>query len=426
MTQRSIFGLLAAAALFASAGVVSAQAPGLAAMCKDRKPCTLVKTTPAGADAQGRAIAVIELNLGKKNPENDGGNERFDCRPFMREFWVRVAGVPEPTRFLSLCNDGYGSASVGEDDIKIRANRFVHSQQGGSAWRWNNGKTVQLSPLRVLSEESCSYHNVNIGYSITRWDWQNFAGDRRWLPQACKENDPRAKKEIDWCDARMATHRHALIPRLDGAMPAGAPAHLGSCASAFDESGQKGYVTFGKPRAGGAQFRVLMISGRDLVVTVSDTAFVTGGASWLNDDHVELWHGQDRSNLSCDETKVKLAQWAITLDGKVHHGAGDSASPPEVVARSARTVAGRQQVTLHLRLQKLEENEEDYLRGLTVVYSKAEGGKQARLTATSQIKRGDETTLGSINKIDAKAARCEVREGQLDLVESGSPALLAD
>src|SRR5688572_11509269 len=103
MRQRSIFGLLAAAAAFASAGTASAQAPGLAAMCKDRKPCTLVKTTPAGTDAQGRAISVIELNLGKKNPENDGGDERFNCRPFQREFWVRVAGMPEPKRFLSLC-----------------------------------------------------------------------------------------------------------------------------------------------------------------------------------------------------------------------------------------------------------------------------------------------------------------------------------
>ncbi len=92
------------------------------------------------------------------------------------------------------------------------------------------------------------------------------------------------------------------------------------------------------------------------------------------------------------------------------------------MARTARTVAGRQQVTLHLRLPQAE----DYLRALAVVYSKSEGGRQARLTATSPVKRGDETSLSSVYKIDAKAARCAVSNGQLDLVESGRAALLSE
>jgi hypothetical protein len=422
--------ILGFAVLLMAAGIGTAAAQArtdIAAMCKDRKPCTLVKATPAGTDAQGRALTVVELNLGTKNPDNDGGDERFNCRPYAQEYWLRVAGVAEPRRLLSLCNDGYGASGVGEDDVKIRANRMIHSQQGGSAWRWNGAKTIQLSPLRVLSEESCSYHNVNIGYSVRRWDWQRLAGEQRWFPQACKDNDPRAdeNRRPDWCDVGKATHRHALIPRLDGALSAGSQAHLGSCASAFDESGQRGTVIFGKPRPGGAEFRVLMVSGNDLVVTVTDTAFATGAASWLNDDHIELWLGQDHSNLSCHEAKFKLVQWAIGLDGKVHHGAGDRAAPPEVASRSARSVGGRQQVTLHLRLPTLKDPE-DYLRALTVVYSKSEGGKQARLTATSPIKRGDDHTLSSVHRIDAKGARCAIRDGQLDLVENGLPAILGE
>lgn len=410
--------------IIASAGSASAQTrPDIAAMCGDRKPCTLVKATPAGKDAQGRALAVVELNLGKKNPDNDGGDERFNCRPYAREFWVRIAGVAEPRRILSLCNDGYGASGVGEDDISIRPNRMIHGQQGGSAWRWNGAKTIQLSPLRVLSETSCSYHNVNIGYSATTWDWQRLAGAMRWFPQACKRVDENARP--DWCDLGKATHRHAMIPRFDGALAAGAQAHLGSCASAFDESGPNGYVIFGKPRRGGAEFRVLMISGNDLIVTVTDTAFATGGASWINDDHVELWIGQDHSRLSCDEGRVKLAQWAIGLDGQVHHGAGDSASPPQVASRQARSVGGRQQITLHIRLPHLADPY-DFFRAVTVVFSKSEGGKQARLTATSPIKRGDDHTLSSFYKIDAKAMRCAVRDGQLDLVEYGLPAILGE
>lgn len=420
--------ILGAAVLFtvANAAVAAAQArTDVAPMCKDRKPCSLVAATPAGKDAQGRALIVVELNLGPKNPDNDASDERFNCRPYAREFWLWTAGAAEPRRVLALCNDGYGASGVGEDEIKIQANRMVHSQYGGSAWRWNIGRTIELSPLRVLSEESCSYHNVNIGYSLSRWDWQRLAGERRWYPQACKDGDKRAdeKTRPDWCDARRATHRHALIPRLDGAMPAGALAHLGSCAAAFDESGQRGFVTFGKPRPRGAELRVLMTSARDLVVSVTDTAFATGAASWLADDHVELWIGTDQSGLSCSDSKIKLAQWAIGLDGKVHHGAGDKAGPPAVAARAARTDGGRRQVTLHIRLPAIEN---DYLRAVTVVFSKSEGGRQARLTATSPIRRGDETTLSSVYRLEPKAARCAVRAGQLDLVESGLPALLGE
>jgi hypothetical protein len=159
--------ILGAASLliFTSAAVASAQGrTDIATLCKDRKPCTLVKPTPAGKDAQGRALTVIELNLGPKNPDNDGGNERFNCRPYGREFWVRTAGVAEPRRVLSLCNDGYGASGVGEDEVKI------------------------------------------------------------------------------------------------------------------GPKGQRGFVTFGKPRPRGAELRVLMTSGRDLVVSVSDTAFATGAA----------------------------------------------------------------------------------------------------------------------------------------------------
>ncbi len=406
----------------ANLNTARAEVPSIADVCKERKPCTLVKATPAGKDAQGHALTVVELNLGKKNPDNDSADERFNCRPYAREIWLRAAGAGEPKRILALCNDGYGAASVGEDDIKVRVNRLIHVQQGGSAWRWSNGRTIELSPLRVLSEESCNYHNINIGYAVTRWDWRRFAGERRWFPQACKEDDAREKTRPNWCDVARATRRHAVIPRLDGAMPAGEPVHLGSCASAFDESGQRGFVIFGKPRAAGAELRVLMVSNREIVISVSDRSFTAGAANWINDDHVELWIGQDQSGLSCNEPRIKLSQWAIGLDGKVQHAAGATAGAPELVGRAARAVAGRQQVTLRLRLPEVE----DYLRALTVVFSKSEGGKQVRLTATSPVKRGDETTLSSVYPINARAARCAVRDGQLDILESGRAELLAE
>lgn len=413
------------AVLLCLGGTVAAAAQDrtdIAAMCGARKPCTLVQATPAGNDAQGRALTVVEIDLGSKNPDGDGPTA---CRPYAREFWLRTAGVAHPRRVLALCNDGYGASGVGEDEIAIAPNRMLHTQYGGSAWRWHEKRTIELSPLRVLTEQSCSYHNVNIGYSVSIWDWRHFAGERHWYPQACTDGDKRTdgKTRPDWCDARGATHHQALVPRLDGAMPAGALAHLGSCAATFDESGQRGYVLTGKPRANGAELRVLMTSARDLMVSVSDAAFASGAETLLGDDHVELWIGTDHSGLGCNGSRFKLARWAIGLEGKVQHADGDAAGPPEVVARAARTVGGRRQVTLHIRLAAADN---DYLRTVTVGFSKGVDGKTARLTATSPVRRGDETTLSSIWKIEPKGARCEVRGGQLDLVETGLPALLGE
>ena len=75
---------------------------------------------------------------------------------------------------------------------------------------------------------------------------------------------------------------------------------------------------------------------------------------------------------------------------------------------------------------RLPATEDDYLRAVTVVFSKSAGGKQVRLTATSPVKRGDEATLSSVYKVEPKAARCAVHAGQLDLVESGLPAILGE
>ena len=161
----------------------------------------------------------------------------------------------------------------------------------------------------------------------------------------------------------------------------------------------------------------------DRSTAYADTAFATGAASWLADDHFELWIGTDQSGLSCNDPTIKLSQWGIGLDGRINHGSGDRAGAPEFVARAESSVGGRKQVTLHLRLPAIEN---DYQRAVTVVFSKSEGGKQARLTATSPVKRGDETTLSSVRKLDTKAARCQVRDGQLDLVESGLPAILGE
>jgi hypothetical protein len=406
-----------AVALVTLAGAAQAQTD-IADLCKRRTPCGLVAATPAGKDAQGRVLTVIELNLGQKQDENRP--HRSECDPYRREFWLRVDGVAEATRIFELCNDGYGAASVGEDEVEIGENRLVHKRNGGSAWRWDVARTIQLSPLRVLTEGHCSYHNIAPGFTTTQWDWRRLTGETRWTPKRC--NARGGDDDEVGCDPPKATRRFINIPRLEGALEraGGKRLHLGSCAALIDESGQRGYVLFGSPRAGGAELRALLISNRDLIVSVTDEAFTTAAPSWVNTDHVELWLGHGRTSLECENEKpANLRQWGIGLDGKVNAGHGNPRTAPRVIARLERKVGARTQVTLHLFLP-------EEVDSLTLAYSKSGGGRQRRLVATSAIRRTDATTLGGLWRVDTKAVVCAEKDGALELTDTGLPAILED
>ena len=388
-----------------------AAAQSVADLCTGRAPCSLVETKSAGKDAQGRALTVVEINLGEQN--DDG----FKCRPYRREFWLRVDGVAQPQRILELCNDGYGASGVGEDDITIKANLLEHHQMGGSAWRWSVGYSIQLSPLRVLDEAHCSYHNIAPGFTAYTWDWTRFAGERRWSPKACNTKPADDDVEVG-CDSGKVLRSYIPIAQLEGAFErVGRRLHLGTCSTAIDESGQRGFLLHGTGRANGTELRALLISKRDLVVTVTDTRFITGAASWLNEDHVELWLGDYHADLACPGERNNLRQWGIGLDGKINAAHGNPRTGPRLVARMQRTVNGRQQVTLHLLLP-------DDVTGITLAYSKAENGRQSRLVATSKLDRADGTTIGGSLRVDPKGVHCGERNGQLDLIDTGLPALL--
>jgi hypothetical protein len=413
----------AAILVIALPSAADAQGADIAELCKRRSPCAVVEAKPAGRDTQGRALTVIELNLGKKNPENTSGDERFDCRPFRREFWLRVEGVAPAQRIFDFCNDGYGAAGVGDDEVETGNNRLVHARNGGSAWRWDVKRTIQLSPLRVLTEAHCSYHNIAPGFTTSVWDWQRFAGEARWTPKRCAPaRTPAEEEEELGCTPEKATRRYLPIPMLEGALKraGGKLLHLGSCAAAIDEGGQRGFVIHGTPRAGGAELRALMASKRDLIVTVTDDGFARGAASWVNDDHLELWLGHGRANLECENDKpADLRQFGIGFDGRVHAGYGNARKPPRVVARLERKLGTRSQVTLHLLLA-------EEVDGLTLVYSKSANGRQVRLVATSPIRRTDPTTLGGTWIVAPGGVACAERNGQLDLIDSGLPELLKE
>jgi hypothetical protein len=408
---------LAAADTVLSAADAAAQVrldPALVpALCAGRAPCRAAGVNPAG-QAEGGPLVVVELDLGPKPKDGD----EPPCRPYRREFWLIGGGRP-PAKILDFCNEGYGASGVGEDTVTIAPNRLTHARVGGSAWRWETVRVLRLSPLAAVSETTCSYHTLSKGFVETRWDWTAFRGEARMRPRQCNDDAPGSLG----CEPAEATRRSLPIPVLEipNEALAGA-AHLGSCALALDESGQRGRIVHGRPKPGGAAIRLLMLDDRRLLVTVVDRDFATGGATWVHDDHLEIWTGENPFEGACEKSAAAaMRQWSVRLaDGRVDRGHGAGGTPPKVLRRTEDREGERKRVTF------LIEFAEHATLGLAVMFSKAENGKQARMVATSAVRRGDATTLGGKFPVPAGGARCAAKNGALDLVETGNAKVALD
>lgn len=111
-----------------------------AAMCQARKTCVVAPLHDAGR-AAGGTLGVAELHFGLADKPDDAPDEGciagdYETRDGGVEYWL-LEGDAAPRLILQLCNDGYGAAGVGEDEVTIADNRFVHRQYGGSASRWD-------------------------------------------------------------------------------------------------------------------------------------------------------------------------------------------------------------------------------------------------------------------------------------------------
>ncbi len=377
-------------------------------LCAARKPCKLQAVEPAGKIAGGRPITVIELNLGTQPRGRKVTNPRFGCRPYRREFWLISPGIPQ--RLLDLCNDGYGAAGLGEDVVDFDDNELTHEQSGGSAWRWSRSKEIQLWPLRMRKQSSCSFHTGAPGFQYKRWDWTRFTGQGAYaVTNRCRKPGP--NEEQGACELGKANGRYVLIPKI--AMTVEGAPFLGSCAATIDASGQRGFVVFGKPTGRSVpSVKALLISDRELLVTVTDREFREGGRSWVHDDHLEIWQGLPIATDKCSEAKKRMMQWGVRISDARIFADHERAEALVLLSRQRKRENGLVIASFRFRLEYKAE-------GITVVYSKAAGRRQRMLIATSRIKRRDPTSLGEAYTIPRGAARCELRDGKLDVVRSG-------
>jgi hypothetical protein len=357
-------------------------------VCGKRPGCSVKDTTPAI-----KGHEVVELSLGPRDPEEGPACEQ-------REWWLRRPGKPV-AKLLEACNDGYGAAGIGEEEVEIAENRFTHTRSGGSNWRWTNTVVAQLSPLSLISEESSTSHSSSPEASNTRFDYVTFESKSvREVPD-CKV--PEGEVNFDTATTPLEAR---LVPQVtlpaDFLKEGWKRTGLGRC------SAEAAFVLLGKAEgATDAQLRAVLAQDDWLFLEVVDDTWTGPGAKWLTDDHVELWLFPEvpESADPCGRggKDVGLVQWAIRIsDGKVFPAYGD---PKPTLKAEVIREPGRARLKV-----KLPEN----LRAVTAVYSDSDSGKkQELLVATSALKFGRAATLSPVRSLAPTEASCQVKGAEL-------------
>ena len=186
--------------LLAMLGIVGVMATASAAdmgkikpqICGDRATCRMTKLQSAGKSDAGVPLFVAELRFGLADKPKDGPEEGCNTENGDKdggvEYWV-IEGE-KPRRLLALCNDGYGAAGVGYDEVHIGPNRFTHLQDGGSNDRWENIDTISLSPQHTLRSEYCGSRGTDPNYGVYGWvDVTPMAANQLAIDDTIEVND---------------------------------------------------------------------------------------------------------------------------------------------------------------------------------------------------------------------------------------------
>ena len=410
--------LLAAIAPAPAANITASQ---LAAICGQRARCDLAGTHDAGKAADGEPRLVVELRLSladKPDDAPDDGCRNDSDRDGGTEYWV-FNGKHPPVRLLDLCNDGYGAAGVGEDEVEIEDNRLTHTQHGGSAWRWYSSTAYRLEPLTRLETTDCSFHTGSPGSgTLTYADLWNLrlrsfgfdSGDPAGADEiGCPEEVPLTLSPRPAAGVLSAFALPAFGPGDDTRqmrkIPTGAA--LLDCALSISTDAANGFLVYGQPaKTDAAEMKVAVDSPSSLVVQIFDPLAKASqyAASWVHQPHVELWRAPSSADTLAGYAHPKtVEQIGIDLSGKPWPGL-NAGKLPQIERWVAKDERGRDVVVM--RVTWAEDSALSW--GIAAVYSQAEQGRQSRLISTTGIERNRPLFLPPARRFDRD---CSLQSG---------------
>jgi hypothetical protein len=320
------------------------------------------------------------------------------CDEDAQDWWFAPADAAKPRqKLVTLCNNGYGAAGVGEDELEVKGTTFTLSRSGGSAWRWNSTSVVQLAPTVALEREDRSSFHASAPSltSSSSWSWARFEG--RWsddVARCLEDGTP------DLETREPVRVRGTLLPQLT--LPETFRSGGWKTASLGDCSTTASFVTFGKqsgPRD--ASLRAVMHAAGEqsleLYLEVSDDAFVVTAAKWPRADHVELWLSDSTDPWERCAGKKGGVQWGLALDGTVNAGYGAEGQRPPTVEVARADGLARLKVTVP----------GGPWSRMALVYSDSDDGqKQKALLSTSTLTFASEVSFGPWQAIAPTEATC--------------------
>jgi hypothetical protein len=378
------------------------EAAVLAALCPAGEKCGGVTQRALGTDAAGRTMVLAGLDVTSKPFE---ATFNGPCYPqphaVLRVSEGRIVQT-EPVVTLHAESECSYGASGGDEGLEFRDGRLIFSVTGGSAWGWSESRTWTLSPALTLVESTNgAWWKLGPNTTETTRDARTGVTRTRWGVPACEgysTDDPMKSPLIE--------RAYTVIPRVAAgeveALRAGwRTAALPARALDVTSAGGDGYVVHGKPgEAADARLRVVALGDRELIVEVADDHVVSGGKTWIFDDHLELWAGD--SSLSFEATchalnpKAPLPdngvrpgrawQWGVRLtDAVISRGGGKPKVDPQI-ERATTPTATRFRVVFAAEAKVF-----------AVVYSDSDDAKtQKRLIGTAMVGLKDPFSLGLI------------------------------
>ncbi|MBL8911911.1 MAG: hypothetical protein JNM17_14555 [Archangium sp.] len=368
------------------------QVPGdlaKAAGCGDE--CSITGDTKAGTDANGQPLRVIHLSKGPVESESGAECER-------EEYWLAVGTKKRQLKqLLSLCNDGYGSAGVGEDEVKVKPNRVIHDQFGGTDSRLSVTREFQLEPPTLVSTTTTIFQSRAPQFvDEAKWSWDTFSGERsRFFSKCVDDGQPDLREEL-----KPRPQKSTLIPKVavlrDWVEKGWKESSLGKC------GGRAPYVVQGStgPETD-ASMKVIAISDTEFVFEIIDDVVTPGDTLqvWLGDQATTPWDSCIGKNAL-----VAPSEWLV----QVTTGLGRTGTNARFGAPTSEVVQQGGAVRIKMKLP------EGVWYGMTFAYADSDDGKTVKRTlATSALQSSQLASLGLLFPIERRVAICEVENGAL-------------
>ena len=372
----------------------------------DNSACRIVARTPAGTDASGADLFVVEVSRGWRSLETEAPTTDPDepsCE--LRQWWLERSGSFEIV--LSVCNNGYGASGVGEDSVTIANNRLVHDQSGGSAWRWATLREHQLVPTRLLTTSVSGYFCLGTNTEERYFDFTHFRGRVRWYSPPCGSAEAESGEMGDAPEG--PTRSHALLPtvELDPRFdPASNPVE--ACGTRIDATEATSFLLSGaRGDADDAWLEIIATPAREVLVLVHDDSFVAG-------DRLTVRVGSSTPSYMehCIEPTNDHASYVFDVAaGTVIEG------DASVIAAGVGRAPGGHFVRFTMPESPLG-------GGLTIAYTDADERGVERTFATSDFREGDSFSLGSApSPVEGPRASCAIRGNALVRVLREAPVV---